>query len=352
MKNMTLGGARKPVITITDADLRENGGQYTLMGGAALNVNYVELADLDRKLEGGPATAIYPVTEEQIAAGRFKLMAGPMLPVCEMTTRGVESHVAIPVLLGGGGGAAWDPSQPTGGGASPEHWYRADGPLWQDAGVTPAVLDAAVVGRWEDLTANADHVNQATAGFRPTLRLNVLNGHPVIRFDGVDDFLRGAFTNGGALAQPITMLAVAQLDAGAVNDGVNHVILDDNDTPSTFKNYSRGAGIPDDWAIYFGAGAALTGSASNSNWNIWTTLANGAASRFWHNGIAECAAGNAGGAGLSGITLGSKGHPAGEYWEGDIAEIIIYDSDLSDADKNQVGNYLAARYGLVYADIV
>ena len=99
MKSMTLGGARKPVITITDADLRENGGQYTLMGGAVILVDHVALAALDKGLEGGAAVAIYPVTADQITAGRFKLQAGAALSVCEMVTRGVESHVAIPVLL-------------------------------------------------------------------------------------------------------------------------------------------------------------------------------------------------------------------------------------------------------------
>ena len=36
----------------------------------------------------------------------------------------------------------WTPAQATtDGGVSPEHWYRSDGPLWQDAGVTPAAAD-------------------------------------------------------------------------------------------------------------------------------------------------------------------------------------------------------------------
>src|SRR5690554_1796669 len=34
-------------------------------------------------------------------------------------------------------------------------------------------------------------VTQSDADARPTLQTNVLNGHPVLRFDGVDDYLDG-----------------------------------------------------------------------------------------------------------------------------------------------------------------
>jgi hypothetical protein len=35
----------------------------------------------------------------------------------------------------------------------------------------------------------------------------------------------------------------------------------------------------------------------------------------------------------------------------DMVELIAYDANLSDADKNQVGQYLATRYGLSWTSI-
>ena len=78
-------------------------------------------------------------------------------------------------------------------------------------------------------------------------------------------------------------------------------------------------------------------------------LFNGAGSQFWHNGISE-AAGNAGVRVFDGLVIfASNAFTA--PWKGDATEIILYDANLSDADKNQVGQYLATRYGLAYTDI-
>ena len=245
----------------------------------------------------------------------------------------------------------WSPALPTtDGGLLPEHWYRSDSGLWQDAGVTPAVLDGAVIGRWEDLTANADHVNQAVVASKPTLQNaagDLLNGQPVVRFDGANDFLVGAFTTGGAFTQPFTIFVVTALDATAVNDNLDHIVISGDDGVNYIWMFQRAAALPDAWAI--NAGASVQGAASNSNWNTWTTLINGAGSQFWHNGISQ-AVGNAGAQIIDGLSIGIHGGVAGP-WKGDVAEILAYDADLSNADDNQVGNYLATRYGLAYTDI-
>lgn len=62
--------------------------------------------------------------------------------------------------------------------------------IWQASnGTTPAVADADVVGRLDDLSGNGYHYTQATTGNKPTLRTGVQNGLPIIRFDATDDVL-------------------------------------------------------------------------------------------------------------------------------------------------------------------
>ncbi|RMG96173.1 MAG: hypothetical protein D6706_10620, partial [Chloroflexi bacterium] len=69
-------------------------------------------------------------------------------------------------------------------------WLRADAGVWQDSvGGTPAVNDGDVVGAWEDQSGNGNHATQATTTNKPIYWTNVVNGKPVVRFDGVDDDL-------------------------------------------------------------------------------------------------------------------------------------------------------------------
>ena len=246
------------------------------------------------------------------------------------------------------GGAAWTPALPTGdGGVLPDHWYRSDQGLWQDAGVTPAASDGDVVGRWEDITANADHANQANAGNKPTLQNgagDLLNGWSVVRSDGIDDVLLAPFTTGGAIAQPFDIFMVAKLDAAQIADGqVRYLIEDAAAAIAGLAKLNTNA-----WIEY--AGVILSGGAADAAWNIWTAQFSGATSRFWHNGIAECAAGNAGAQNISGFAIGAN-NGAGQPSKTDFAEVLTYSSTLSTADKNQVGQYLALRYGLTYTDI-
>ena len=245
--------------------------------------------------------------------------------------------------------AAWTPASVTSGGYSPEHWYRSDSGLWQDAGITAAAADGDVVGRWEDLSANADHTNQAVVAAKPTLQNaagDLLNGHPVVRFDGADDWLQGPFTTGGALAQPFIVLAVAELDVTVVDDNNSRTLVDGQGGTRMLLRQWSGT-IPDCWAIY--AANYVQGGNSDSKWNIWTALFNGVASQFWHNGVSE-GVGNSGADNAPGITIGAD--TSGNVgWKGDATEILIYDANLSDADKNQVGAYLGRRYGLTYTNI-
>ena len=43
-------------------------------------------------------------------------------------------------------------------------------------------------------------------------------------------------------------------------------------------------------------------------------------------------------------TLGSQGAAGTDLWHGGIAEVIVYDIALSDADRNTVLNYLDTKY--------
>lgn len=61
--------------------------------------------------------------------------------------------------------------------------------LVYDAHSIVGLNDGDAVAQWDDSSGNAKHLTQGTAGSRPTYKTNILNGHPVVRFDGSADHL-------------------------------------------------------------------------------------------------------------------------------------------------------------------
>jgi len=84
--------------------------------------------------------------------------------------------------------------------------------LWLKAGEEFTTDQDKRVSGWADQSGKGNHVAQETVKRQPVLVSHVLNGHPVVRFDGAepdDDFLYGQI---GPLEGPITVFAVAKFN--------------------------------------------------------------------------------------------------------------------------------------------
>jgi len=253
------------------------------------------------------------------------------------------------LLLGArGGGEAWTPALPTSsGGVLPHTWHYAESPqLYTDAAkTTVARADDDIVYVSTSQGSDTHDIVQAVAGSRPTLKLDILNGHAVFRGDG-DDWMRGAFD--APLAQPFTVLAVARLAVGGVNGGWMHICDgDDSDHRVSLLQYNA---TPDTWAAGAG-GPYLYGGTTDSDWHIWLVVFNGASSQFWLDGVSQ-GAGDAGSDDLDGLTLlGNDAVASANHWLGDLAHYLAYPGNLSTADKNQLGNYAADYSGLSWTNL-
>ena len=212
-------------------------------------------------------------------------------------------------------------------------------------------LDVAAIAAWAGGASNdvtvydqapaGDDVTQAVAGDQPLYVASIQNGHAGMRLDGTNDRLQGAYTTGGALSQPVSIFAVAALDAVAVDDGLYHVLIDGNVPAASMVAMQNPQVGPDCWS--FTAGALLNGGVSNANWNIWSLLFGGAASQFWINTVSQTA-GKAGAENPGGITIGANDSTT-VFWDGDITSIIVCDPSLSDAQRvamqGQMNSYWA-----------
>lgn len=224
-------------------------------------------------------------------------------------------------------------------------WYKADGVLYQDsARTTLATADGDPVGSWTDAGANARNANQATSTKRPLYKTAILNGKPVLRFDGVDDHVFTS-TFPATISQPDTVFVVcSENNAGSAHrifdaTGSNRQLIDLGSTPGHYAAY---------------AGTFLTDTAVVTPTPVVLCATyNGASSKLWlgggSTGSIPNASGNAGSAAIDNMVIGIEQGKNVQPFNGDIAEILLYDSNLSNANRDLVGGYLATKYGLTWA---
>lgn len=214
-------------------------------------------------------------------------------------------------------------------------WLKADTGVYKDAGITLAV-EGESAQQWNDQSGNANNVTQATAAARPIYKINIINGQPAVRFDGSDDRMAASF----ALVQPTTVFIVGKkantTQHGYFVDGITAtgLILSDNNAVPVSSSV---------WRLYAGSGVE-TAITIDTSFHVFGGIANGASSLISVDGATT--SGNAGASNANGITLGSIGSQDAAFLNGDLAEVVIYDSALSDANRNKVESYLGTKYGI------
>lgn len=200
--------------------------------------------------------------------------------------------------------------------------YRAD----QITGLA----SGAAVSSWPNAQGPAGAATQATAGLQPTWQAGVMNGQPTVRFDGTDDRMTVAASGS---AQPLTVLAVVNPDV--VNDreiiggGVELLV---NTT----------------WNGWGGTTTLVGPTATAAQNTAVIFIANGATSTVrvtTGSGQPVTTTGTTGTTALSAsFTVGSTG--SARFWDGEIAELVIFSQALSASDLAVVDSYVGSRYGI------
>lgn len=185
------------------------------------------------------------------------------------------------------------------------------------------------VTTWGDLTGNG-HDLTATGG--PTYQTSVINGNPIVRYDGVDDYHAVTFS---ALTQPVSIFLV--FNYAAPNDGSNHRIYDaDNTNTFTFQDVSGS-----EWRL--DSGSTISGSTPDSQNHIASALHDGVSSELYIDG-AQNASGDAGADNLNGFRVGGSRFE-NEYANVDVGEILIY-PQYKAGIRAEVESYLSDKWGV------
>lgn len=229
-------------------------------------------------------------------------------------------------LLGAGGpGGEAPPFSPLD--LSPLLWLRADLGINSLSGIG---ADNDPVATWYDQSGNGSNASQATSGSRPLLKTSVVNGLPVVRYDGSDDCLVTTLTTP---AQHTVLIAYANR-SGTHGGFIGEADLD---SPSLLQRNA---------ASWFDVQRTQIDMTRELNsYNIY-------AHRFDYTAGAY-------GVRINGVVVGSSSDTGGQRstraWgigvsygyclAGDIAEALLYPTILSDPDVAACEQYLAGKYG-------
>lgn len=193
-----------------------------------------------------------------------------------------------------------------------------------------SAADGDPVSTWPDETANG---HDLTAGTAPTYVESGINGNPVIRFDGVDDFLDVAW---GTIYQPNHVFIVGRMQSIPSNA----VVFFDSET-SNHRHAIFVSGDPNPWAMH--AGGTIKDGSADTSAHIFNGLFDGASSELRVDG-ASTITGDAGADGFNGLTVGAE-VAKNSYANVDIGEILVYPMDKS-AKETDIEQYLSDGWGV------
>jgi len=197
-------------------------------------------------------------------------------------------------------------------------------------------------------------VTQPTAANRPTLIDNVLNGKPVVRFDGVNDYLDGGdILDIGSGGQTIFLIGKSIAQNGAYISKALYGNQSNRYAIEYDKQWSKGFLFLHQDNI--GNNSIETENNPFGNNEIITTIVNNSIKKNFlfinsllinYKSISGTAMNSSYNflLGAYNNTTGTIPPQAGYYLNGDIAEIIIYNRPLTQLERQDIENYLRMKY--------
>ena len=235
----------------------------------------------------------------------------------------------------------------TDGASSLELWLKADDGTGQ-------TVDGSAVSTWSDKSGYGYDISQATGSKQPLYKTGILNGQPVVRFDGTDDFYEVS-TSALSGATAATGIAVVTGTETAGGDYRTGGIWTFGSFSTNFTHWSGSGTMNGDVLDNFCSSTArpvVTQNALNNQTYIYSISHTGTNLVTHLNGTSQST--------MAGGSFGVRNPPliarttdsggSGRYFEGDIAEIAIFDVVLNAAQRVLIENYLSAKYDVAISN--
>lgn len=221
-------------------------------------------------------------------------------------------------------------------------WLDASVGLYDAATGGNIVTTAAPVLRWEDQSGNGFHAT-AVSATAPSLALSQVNSLPALVFNGSQQFSVPNVISSATAASAFVVVVPSSLG------GDGGPMLGNFGSASSSGHYPyQGGAIYDKWASTSRKGP-ITQPPGFMSWHLYHVHNATGDWRYYFNGAQYFTTPTNT---FSGGTFGASTYIAvdqagGTYrFRGAIAEIVIYDSALSESDRQAVTEYLRAKYNL------
>lgn len=229
---------------------------------------------------------------------------------------------------------------------------------------TPAT-NGQTVTRWKDKSGNGYHLDQGTGISQPTISTGALNGRQVLNFDGSNDSMVTGFSYALAASKTMSIFVVGKSDISTPAAWLAFHRTGQPDYSSCFSNLV----VTGTTWLQMGIG---DGGLAAASYNVWTTsqtitsyfmqatrMSTSAISHRRNGAAATLADGNGTmvigswmslGSGSYRMVVGAREGDTNDtpdyFHDGQIAEVIIYNAVLSDADTGRVERYLSSKWSI------
>jgi len=220
--------------------------------------------------------------------------------------------------------------------------------LHLDADAITGLNDGDKVATWEDLSGEGNDATQATEANRPTYKTDILNGKPVVRFDGSGSYMIGPGSPFNV--DEISIFHVAVWDTTSrsgrtllTRDNGNRqfAIYHINNTNIRFWAMVKGSWVGSGYDTSFGPVVGrpyIIHGEKNLNDQL-----------LYIDGVEKYTTAHSGALDSGGtipLYIGHSPRYSPGYFSGDFAEILIYSRALSDSEREDVKQYLIGKWGI------
>jgi len=212
-------------------------------------------------------------------------------------------------------------------------WLRADADVYNGATL---LTSTGLASQWRDQSGNGRTASMATTTRQPTFVPGALNGRPVIRFSGAQSMNLNVFS------QP-TLFSVFVVGKNSLtSESFSMILGPGGNSPNNQLRWNNGS-----QALFVTQNAGTIVTSPIGNTRVYHALSaryDGSTMTFYRDGNAMSSTNFTTTAPWTIASVGSW--YSTYYMTGDLAEVIIYDRALSEAERASVNAYLRSKYNL------
>lgn len=215
--------------------------------------------------------------------------------------------------------------------------------LWLKADAITGLVNNDPVTTWEDSSTANNDATQATGAAKPVYKTNIVNGKPVLRFDAARYMDTPANSTLSQTDDTITIFAVARLGATA---GFSAIISCDTGDDGWKLHHDNGNSF---FKFRYGSQAPSFPAVNTTDFHIYAGVVDATNTSPFMDGTAvtPVATDTTTAQIDTKARIGAyRSNSTSNLLNGDIAEILIYDSALSSTDREAIEGYLGWKYGI------